>query len=177
MVWVDLFALTPTAYCIPTVYCVPTMYCVPTVYCVPHCVESLFGSSYTAWYSMISLKNCGATILDFWWRLHWLSKPGWIPCLHDFIARIPWVPQILLYKCDTCWPLGSQNVQTLVDFQSGIEHAAASQCETWLMHYRHELCRLGMLTNVKTEILLIDFLYFKAFICEIMHLPWPRRHV
>ena len=55
--WVDLFALTPTAYCVPTAYCIPTVYCiphcVPTVYCVPHCVhtiESLLGNSYTTWY-------------------------------------------------------------------------------------------------------------------------------
>ena len=28
---------------------------------------------------------CGATdtsVLDFWWCLPWVSKPGWIPCLH-----------------------------------------------------------------------------------------------
>ena len=38
---------------------------------------------------------CGATdtpVLDFWWRLPWVSKPGWIPCLralspvcHEFL--------------------------------------------------------------------------------------------
>ena len=30
---------------------------------------------------------CGATdtsLLDFWWCLLWVSKPGWIPCLRTF---------------------------------------------------------------------------------------------
>ena len=38
MVWVDLFALTPTAYCIPTAYCVPTVY-PPTAWVWPFCTK------------------------------------------------------------------------------------------------------------------------------------------
>ena len=41
---------------------------------------------------------CGATdtpVLNFWWRLLWVSKPGWISRLHAS-------PQIHLW-CDTCW--------------------------------------------------------------------------
>ena len=53
---------------------------------------------------------CGATdtpVLDFWWHMPWVSKPGWIPLLACFIAYIQWISQIHLW-CDTCWPLGSQ---------------------------------------------------------------------
>ena len=39
--------------------------------------------------SVVFLNNfCGATdtpVLDFWWRLSWVSKPGWIPCLHALL--------------------------------------------------------------------------------------------
>ena len=33
---------------------------------------------------------CGDTdtpVLDFWWRLHWVSKPGWIPSLEWFTRK------------------------------------------------------------------------------------------
>ena len=43
----------------------------------------------------------GATdtpVLDFWWRLPWVSKPGWIPCMLSRLSD----PQIHLW-CDTCW--------------------------------------------------------------------------
>ena len=35
---------------------------------------------------------------DFWWRLPWVSKPGWIPCMLDCLCD----PQIHLW-CDTYW--------------------------------------------------------------------------
>ena len=43
----------------------------------------------------------GATntpVLDFWWRLPWVSKPGWIPCMLSHLCA----PHIHL-QCDTCW--------------------------------------------------------------------------
>ena len=48
---------------------------------------------------------CGATdtpVLDFWWCLPWVSKPGWIPRLRGFVACVPWIPESHLW-CDTCW--------------------------------------------------------------------------
>ena len=44
---------------------------------------------------------CGAIetpVLDFCWRLPWVSKPGWIPCMLSCLCD----PQIHLW-CDTCW--------------------------------------------------------------------------
>ena len=37
--------------------------------------------------------------LDFWWRLPWVSKPGWIPCC---VLSHLCDPQIHLW-CNTCW--------------------------------------------------------------------------
>ena len=57
---------------------------------------------------------CGATdtpVLDFWWRLPWVSKLGWIPHLHapsSATQSWQWVPQIHLW-CNTCRPLYSQH--------------------------------------------------------------------
>ena len=47
----------------------------------------------------------GATdtpILDFWWRLPRVSKPGWIPSLACFLVCAQQIPQIYLW-CNTCW--------------------------------------------------------------------------
>ena len=54
---------------------------------------------------------CGATntpVLDFWWCLPLVPKPGWIPWLAYFVACVQRNPQIHLW-CDTCWPLGGQH--------------------------------------------------------------------
>ena len=48
---------------------------------------------------------CGAAdtpILDFWWCLPWVSKPGWILSLACFLTCAQQIPQIHLW-CDTCW--------------------------------------------------------------------------
>ena len=48
---------------------------------------------------------CGATdnpVLDFWWHLPWVSKPGWI------LACVQCIPQIPLW-CKTCWPIDGQH--------------------------------------------------------------------
>ena len=48
---------------------------------------------------------CGATdipVLDLWWHLHWVSKPGWVHSLACFLACAQWIPQIHFW-CDTCW--------------------------------------------------------------------------
>ena len=57
---------------------------------------------------------CGATatlVLDFWWRLLWVSKPEWVlPYLslaEAYMLRYTF-PEIQLW-CNTCWPLGSQH--------------------------------------------------------------------
>ena len=39
----------------------------------------------------------GATdtpVLDFWWRLLWVSKSGWILSLACFVTCVQWIPQI-----------------------------------------------------------------------------------
>ena len=44
---------------------------------------------------------CGATdtpVLDFWWRLPWVSKPEWIPWMLSHLCD----PQIHFW-CNTCW--------------------------------------------------------------------------
>ena len=44
---------------------------------------------------------CGATdtpVLDFWWHLPWVSKPGWIPCMLSRLCD----PQTHLW-CNSCW--------------------------------------------------------------------------
>ena len=57
---------------------------------------------------------CGATdtpILDFWWRLLWVSKPEWVlpysSLAEVYLLRYTF-PEIHLW-CDTCQPLGSQH--------------------------------------------------------------------
>ena len=40
-------------------------------------------------------------VLDFWWHLPWVSKPGWIPSLACFLTCAQQIPQIHLW-CDTC---------------------------------------------------------------------------
>ena len=43
----------------------------------------------------------GATatpVLKFWWRLPWVSKPGWFPCMLSRLCD----PQIQVW-CQTCW--------------------------------------------------------------------------
>ena len=50
---------------------------------------------------------CGTTdipVLDFWWCLPWVSKPGWIPCMHSYLCD----PQVHLW-CDTYWLYRSQH--------------------------------------------------------------------
>ena len=57
---------------------------------------------------------CGATdipVLDFWWRLLWVSKPEWV-LLYSSLAEV----YVLCYTfpeshlwCNTCQPLGSQH--------------------------------------------------------------------
>ena len=57
---------------------------------------------------------CGATdtsVLDFWWHLSWVSKPGWILSLARFVTCGQRNPNIHLW-CDTCWPLYSQHGRT-----------------------------------------------------------------
>ena len=57
---------------------------------------------------------CGATdtpILDFWWRLLWVSKPEWVlpySSLAEMYVLHYTFPEIHLW-CDTCQPLGSQH--------------------------------------------------------------------
>ena len=58
---------------------------------------------------------CGATdtpVLDFWLRLPWVSKPGWI-LLACFLACT--TPQIHLW-CNTCWPLDGQQAACHVPY-------------------------------------------------------------
>ena len=54
---------------------------------------------------------CGVAdilVLDFWWHLPWVSKPGWTPLFVRFIAYTEQIPQINLW-CDMCWHLGGQH--------------------------------------------------------------------
>ena len=54
---------------------------------------------------------CGATdttVLNFWWCLPWVSRPGWTSLIACFVVCVKQNPQIHLW-CDTCWPLGSQH--------------------------------------------------------------------
>ena len=48
----------------------------------------------------------GDSVLDFWWCLPWVSKPGWIHLPAYFVVFVQWIPQIHLWW-NTCWPLGS----------------------------------------------------------------------
>ena len=48
---------------------------------------------------------CGTTVIpvmEFWWRLPWISKSGWNPLLACFLVCVQWIPQIHLWW-DTCW--------------------------------------------------------------------------
>ena len=47
-------------------------------------------------------------VLDFWWLLPWVLKPGWIPLLVWSIACQQHIPQIHPW-CNTCWSLGGQH--------------------------------------------------------------------
>ena len=51
--------------------------------------------------------NTDTTVLNFWWRLSWFSKAGWVSSRACFIACVQWIFQNHLL-CDTCWPLGDQ---------------------------------------------------------------------
>ena len=57
--------------------------------------------------------------LDFWWRLPWVSKPGWISCKQQ-------IPQIHLW-CDICLRLQSQGgflaSNRFLRFTSGVTSA------------------------------------------------------
>ena len=83
---------------------------------------------------------CGTTdtlVLDFWWSLSWVSKPGSIPSLVCFVAYVQQNPQVYLW-CDTCWPLcskhGSQAILINI-VESRIYCAIALQHETRQMLY------------------------------------------
>ena len=57
----------------------------------------------------VFLKNVyEATVLDFWWRLLWVSKPEWIPSFACFLSCVQWILQINLW-CYTCWLLDGQS--------------------------------------------------------------------
>ena len=61
------------------------------------------------------ISFCGVTdnpVLDFWWRLPWISKPRWIPLLACFIAYVQ-----------------------LVGLESGTYRGAASQRELYQLSY------------------------------------------
>ena len=47
-------------------------------------------------------------LLDSWWPLPWVSKPGWIPHLWDFLTCAQRIPPIHLW-CHTCWQYSSQH--------------------------------------------------------------------
>ena len=47
-------------------------------------------------------------VLDLWWRLPCVSKPGWIRLLVCFVTCVKWISKIHLW-CDTCWPLDGQH--------------------------------------------------------------------
>ena len=60
-------------------------------------------------------------VLDFWWRLSWVSKPGWIPCMLSHLCG----PRIHLW-CDTYWLYKSQHnswaflIHVLADMSTSI---------------------------------------------------------
>ena len=47
---------------------------------------------------LVEIKRTDTPVLDFWWCLPWVSKPGWILCVLLHLCD----PQIHLW-CDTCW--------------------------------------------------------------------------
>ena len=47
------------------------------------------------------------SVFDFWWRLPWILKPGWISSLVCYLTCMQQNPQIHLW-CDTWWPLGGK---------------------------------------------------------------------
>ena len=49
-------------------------------------------------------ENAKTPILDNWWCLLWVSKPGWISLFAWFTTCTWWIPQIHLW-CDTCWSI------------------------------------------------------------------------
>ena len=61
-------------------------------------------------------------VLDFWWRLPWVPKPGWVPCVLSHLCD----PQIHLW-CDTCWLYGGQygnwafSIHVLADVSTSID--------------------------------------------------------
>ena len=85
---------------------------------------------------LVSLKNFyEATVLDFWWRLLWLSKPGWIPSFACFLSCVQWILQINLW-CYTCWPLDGQSFLSsplLSIIRNQTNHQKLQCLEIWLL--------------------------------------------
>ena len=85
-----------------------------------------------------------APVFDLWWCLPWVSKLWWIPSLKCFIAYMQQICQIHRW-CDLlAASLVVRNfdlhtcIQALVELDSSIEHAPASDLVT-----RQTLCRLS----------------------------------
>ena len=87
---------------------------------------------------------CGAIdtpILDFWWRLLWVSKPEWVlpysSLVEAYVLRYI-LPEIHLW-CYTCWPLGGQHGSWAVSstYLQGI-----GGTRNWELSCRHSQCEI-----------------------------------
>ena len=63
---------------------------------------------YNFWGYQSFLCPTDTPVLDFWWRLLWVSKPWRIPLLTCFVVCVQLIPQIHLW-CDTCWSFDDQH--------------------------------------------------------------------
>ena len=94
---------------------------------------------------------CWATttpVLDFWWHLPWVSKPGWIHSLACFVACMQKNHEIHLW-CDTSWPLGGQLGSQTIPIHVLVNKHWWDQLYHWLTAWDKtdalptEKCRLG----------------------------------
>ena len=54
------------------------------------------------------------SVLDFWWRLPWVSKPGWISHLHAFLPceYLYLLPTLLIFCVKCCYSCNSSLEQS-----------------------------------------------------------------
>ena len=64
---------------------------------------SFYTSNWNGTYSSPFLGAIATPVLDFWWCLRWVLKPGWILLLACFIACAQWIPPIQMQHLLTSW--------------------------------------------------------------------------
>ena len=92
-------------------------------------------------------------VLDIFWHLPWISKPGLIPSCACFVAYMQWIPQIHLWY-GTCWPVDDSHA-TLDLCTCTCTSIGGAWVQEWVCHcltvcdkthaLLNELCWLGKL--------------------------------